>query len=394
MAKVLMAWELGAGYGHLAPLLTLARPLQQAGHELSFVVRDVVAAEAVLAGSSIPCYPAPANFHPTGGADLHSYPQILLRTAFNREDELCARVRAWRSLFQVLRPDVLVADHAPTALLAARGADIACVIAGNGFVVPPDVSPLPELRPWAPEDAATLLRAETQALGLANAVAGKLGLPKLGRFADLYAGATPALFTFRELDGYASLRQGADYWGPLPGPGGAAPRWPEGTGKRVFLYGHPFESLPQVLESLAQGPHRTLVYIPKLPPELRRHASAHLAFADVLQDMAAVTHECDAAVMTSGHSTTAAMWLAGKPLVLLPQYLEMFLIARGVEQQGAGLSAPLLKAEGILGKLERILAEPQFTERARAFAAAHRDWEPASPVRNFQALVTRLAAER
>ena len=394
MARVLMAWELGAGYGHLAPLLTLARPLKAAGHEVNFVVRDVVAAEAVLTGSGIPFYPAPANFLPTGGADLHSYPQILLGTAFNHEDELAARVRAWQSLFQALRPDVLVADHAPTALLAARGADFPCVITGNGFVIPPVVSPLPELRPWTPEDPAVLERAEAQALGRANAVAARIGLPKLARFADLYAAATPTLFTFRELDNYASLRKDVAYWGTLPGPGGATPHWPEGPGKRVFIYGQPFPSLPQVLEALSKGPHRNLVYIPNLAPELRRHASAHLAFADTLQNMAAVTRECDAAVMTNGHSTTASMLLAGKPLVLLPQHLEMFLIARCVEEHGAGLSAPLLKLEGILGKLERVLTEPQFREKAQALAASHQDWDPASPVSNFQALVTRLASER
>ena len=97
MARILMAWELGAGYGHLAPLLSLARPLKAAGHEVSFAVRDVVAAEAVLAGSGIPFYPAPANFLPLAGSSLHSHPQILLGTAFNGEDDLTARVRAWQS---------------------------------------------------------------------------------------------------------------------------------------------------------------------------------------------------------------------------------------------------------------------------------------------------------
>ena len=394
MAKIVMAWELGAGYGHLAPLLTLTRPLKAAGHEVSFVVRDVAAAEAVLAGDGIPFYPAPANFLPLNGASLHSYPQILLGTAFNREDELAARVRAWQSLFQVLKPDVLVAEHAPTALLAARGADFPCVVTGNGFVIPPAVSPLPELRPWAPADPAVLAQAEAEALHYANRVAGRAGLPKLERLADLHAGAAPALFTFRELDNYADLRRDADYWGILPGPGGETPRWPEGAGTRVFLYGQPFPSLGQVLESLSKGPHRTLVYVPRLAPELKRLASTHLAFADRLQDMAAVTRDCDAAVMTNGHGTSAAMLLAGKPMVLLPQHLEMLLIARRVEEHGVGLSAPLLKLEGILGKLERVLTEPHFKEKAQALAASHRGWDPASPVERFQALVTRLARER
>jgi len=180
----------------------------------------------------------------------------------------------------------------------------------------------------------------------------------------------------------------------LPGPGGAIPRWTEGTGRRVFFYGQPFPSLPQVLESLAVAAHRTLVYIPKLAPELRRLAGTQLGFADTLQDMAAVTRDCDAAVMTNGHSTAAAMLLAGKPMVILPQHLEMFLIARSIEQTGAGLAAPALKRQGILGKLARVLQEPSFGEQARAIAQKYRGWDAASPVTKFTALVTRLAAER
>lgn len=389
-----MAWELGAGYGHLGPLLTLARPLKAAGHEVSFVVRDVVAAEAVLAGSGLPYYPAPANFSPSGAVELHSYPQILLSTAFNHGDELRARVRAWRSLFETLKPDVLVADHAPTALLAARGGPMRCVITGNGFVLPPAISPLPDLRPWAPASPKVLADAEAQALRHMNDVAQRLGAPPLTRVSDLYADAAPALFTFPELDNYATLRTGADYWGILPGPGGATPRWPEGKGQRVFVYGQPFPSLAEVLESLSTAAYRTLVYIPKLDPELRRFAGTQLAFADSLQDMAAITRDCDAAVMTNGHSTAAAMLLAGKPMVILPQHLEMFLIGRSIEESGVGLAAPALKREGILSKLKRVLDEPSFGEKARAVSQRYRDWDATSPITKFTALVTRLAGGR
>ncbi|HLW74799.1 MAG TPA: hypothetical protein VKT74_06990 [Gammaproteobacteria bacterium] len=393
MARILMTWELGAGYGHLAPMLSLARPLKDAGHEVAFAVRDVAAAEAVLGSSGIPYYQAPANFFPLGPAALHSYPQILLQTAFNGAQELRSRMRAWQALYGLLKPDILVCDHSPTALLAARGRGLACIFTGTGFSVPPDARSLPELRPWAPLDAETLQRDEARALDMANSVVSGLGLPTLAYFAEIYSHATPALFTLKELDIYAEQRPGAAYWGPLLGPGGAAPHWPEGDGKRVFLYGQPFESLPQVLEALHQGKHRVLAYIPKLAPELReKFQGGRLYFADRLQDMAAVTREADCAIMTNGHTTTAAMLLAGKPVLLLPTHLEMLLIARCVETAGLGLSAPLLKLEGILGKLDRILGEESFMTKAREFAARHRDLDADSPRRHFQALVTRLAS--
>ena len=394
VATILMAWELGKGYGHLGPLLALARPLQAAGHHVCFAVRDVAAAEVVLGGSGLPYYAAPANFLPAGDTELHSFAQILLSTAFNREDELRARVRAWQSLYGLLGPNLLVCDHAPTALLAARGRDIPCIVTGNGFVIPPDVTPLPELRTRKPQYPARLEAAETQARDMANAVLDRTGGPKLGRLAELYAAATPALFTLRELDNYAALRGEVEYRGILPGPGGEAPRWPEGPGKRVFFYGQPFPSLPEVLASLSAGPHRTLAYFPMLAPELRRHASAHLAFADTLQDLAAVTRECDAALMTNGHSTVAAMLLAGKPVVLLPQHLEMSLIANAVQDSGAGLSAPGLKREGILDKLKRVLQEESFTAKARALAARYPGHDPMAAAHGFQNLVSHLLEGR
>jgi len=396
MARILMAWELGAGYGHMAPLVALARPLMQAGHHVSFAARDTTVAEAVLAGSSMPWHPAPANRAVGGPWTLHSYPQILMRTAFNETQALQERLQAWRRLYDETRPDILVSDHSPTALLAARGRDLRCIATGTGFVVPPDLAPMPELRPWEPLDPAELARDEAQVLDTVNAAVRAIGIPPLSRLGELHAAAAPALFTLKELDPYAEVRGAAGYWGPIPAPPGEAPRWPEGDGKRVFLYGQPFESLVPVLERLRESPHRTLVYIQKLAPELRQRLQGpRLRFAERLQDMAAVTRDCDCAVMTNGHGTTAAMLLAGKPVLLLPQHLEMLLLARSVERAGLGLAAPLLRLEGILGKLERLLAEESFTLKAREFAGRHRDrLDAASPGRHFQALVTRLADGR
>ncbi len=395
MARILMAWELGAGFGHLAPLLSLAQPLKAAGHEVLFAARDTASAEIVLGASGIPYYPAPANFNPVGGVALHSHAQILLSTAFNDVQEMTGRARAWQALYDLLRPDILVCDHAPTALLAARGRPIRCVVAGTGFVVPPDVKPFPELRPWTPVDPAVLEADEAKLLDRVNAVARNIGAPALERMGQLAGEAHHALFTLKELDNYAAARPAPEYWGPILGSGGTAPRWPEGPGKRVFFYGQPYESLETVLQNLSQGSHRVLVYIAKLPQELReRLRGPHLEFADSLLDIDAVTRECDCAVMTNGHGTTAAMLLAGKPVLLLPLHLEMLLVAMSVEQAGAGLSAPLLKVPGILGKLERLLQEPGFGASARALAERYRGkLDRHTPLKQFEALVTRLAAE-
>ena len=390
-----MSWELGGGYGHLAPFLSLARPLQAEGHTLMLAARNLSAAEAVLGGSSLPYFQAPANFFPRPGMKLHSFAQILLHTAFNDSDELLARARAWRALYALLEPDILVCDHSPTALLAARGLPMRCVVTGNGFVIPPDVSPLPELREWSPASSAELERDEAETLDRANAVLRTLSAPPLERLAQLFAEASTALFTLKELDNYAELRGGTDYWGVPPGPGGAVPQWPKADGKRVFVYGQPFDALPEVLADLVKSGYCSLVYVPKLAQEERaRLQGPRLKFADALMDMSVLGEQCDCALMTNGHGTTAAMLLAGKPVLLLPQHLEMMLIAKTVEKSGAGLTAATLDAGTIGERLHRLLHETRFTQAARAVAESYRSkLGPDDAHRYFGALITRLAAE-
>ena len=390
-----MTWELGGGYGHLAPLLSLARPLQAQGHTVMLAARDLSAAEAVLGGSSVPYFQAPANFLPRQGIKLHSFGQILLQTAFNDADELLARARAWRALYALLEPDILVCDHSPTALLAARGLPIRCVVTGNGFVIPPDVSPLPELREWNAAPPAVLERDEATALDKTNSTLRALAAPPLERLAQLYADTSKALFTLKELDNYAELRHGVDYWGVPPGPGGAEPHWPEADGKRVFVYGQPFKGLSDVLAGLSEAGYCNLVYVAKLPQEERaRLQGPRLQFADSLMDMSALGEQCDCALMTNGHGTTAAMLLAGKPVLLLPQHLEMMLIAKTVEKRGAGLTVATLDPAETLAGVARLLGEAKFTHEARAVAESYRGTlGPDDPHRHFRALITRLAAE-
>ena len=84
-------------------------------------------------------------------------------------------MHAWITLLALVKPDTVIADHAPTALLAAHIAGIPCVAFGSGFEIPPQVIPMPTIRPWESIDIAKLEQSEKLVLGQVNAVSLALG---------------------------------------------------------------------------------------------------------------------------------------------------------------------------------------------------------------------------
>lgn len=393
MSRILMTWELGGGYGHLAPLRTLAETLKARGHTLAIAVRDTQTAGTLLEGTGIAVHQAPANLHPARGLTLLSFPQILLNTCFNQAEELEERVRAWRRLYREFNPELLICDHSPTALLAAQGLAFPRLPVGYGFVVPPDVTPLPSLRPWLDSDPVELARDEMRALDMVNGVLAKLGAKPLDSLSTLYRTPRQPLFTLKELDNYALMRRNADYWGPLLAGSGKQPAWPPGEGKRIFVYLRPFPTLPAFLDCLRETGQPTIIHVPGLASELReRHAGGKLKFSDDLLDIRAVARQCELAVLHGGHGTLALMLLEGKPLLLLPLHLEMLINAQAAVKLGAALTAPQLKPAGMRMKLERLLREPDWGAAARRFAERYADLEVERVPGRFADLVEKLLA--
>ena len=94
-------------------------------------------------------------------------------------------------------------------------------------------------------------------------------------------------------------------------------------------------------------------------------------------DIRAAARECDLAVLNAGHGATAAMLLAGKPVLLVPIHLEQGLLARAaLGNTGAGLEASHKDGEDVRAKLAEMLASDRYGAAAGAFAAKHADFDP------------------
>lgn len=382
MKRILFAWELGSGLGHVAGLQSLGMELRRRGHRVTYALKDLYGAERHFGRHGLPFLQAPRWLRIMQNVPLAAnYGELLLRHGYLEPEWLTSLVKAWRELFARYEPDALICEFAPTALLASRGLGFPRVMTGTGFTCPPPVRPMPSLLPWANVPAARLAVGEQRALDVINQVLGSLGSEPLPSLGTLFEAEETLLMTFPELDPFKNYRSRRVYRGAnFQLRETAVAPWPSGDGKRIFGYLKPeYPRLEHILQQLKETQSSLLIYAPELPTSSRkRFASANVAFLNQLQDLRSLASTSDLVVCHAGHGTLNASLLAGCPLLMLPMQVEQTLNARQVESLGAGLQVtPKAPGPGnIRPALKRLLQEPAFRERARSFAATHggADW--------------------
>lgn len=383
MARFLLAWELGGGLGHATPLAQIAQPLLEAGHEVQLVLRDLSLLGPVFGPLArhprLQAWQAPVWQLPLAGQPPPAtYAELLAHAGYLDAARLQGLAQAWRTLFTLLKPQLLLADHAPTALLAARGLPMRRLLAGTGFFMPPPRQPMPPFREWTPIAPHRVRAAEERVLATCNQLLTGWGEPPLAALHELLAADERCLLTWPALDPYAgtptprSDEPATRYFGPLPGRNdGSLPDWPAGDFGRVLAYLRPEPAATEAaLAVLQAGPWSTVACVPGLATSLKqRHASAHLRFADMPLNMARMAGQADAVLCHAGAGTVHAALLQGRPLVMLPTQAEQLLTARRVQAAGAGV---LLLEADVAAQLHQAVhvavTEGPMRQAAQAFA--------------------------
>jgi UDP:flavonoid glycosyltransferase YjiC (YdhE family) len=339
MARVLCAWEFGGDLGHVRRVIPIAHELRAMGHEVTLVFRDSSFLEngraqgfetfiAPLLNTQREMSPSPLNFS-----------DILLNIGYGDVRGLAGALRAWQSMLEMLSPDVVVADYAPTALIAATLASIRTVTVGTGFSVPAAGDPIPDLRPWSPTDPNILRALDDRILGTVRRAVGPNASRLPARAYELFKGRLDLMCTFREIDPFGP-RDGVEYVGPQgDATSGIEVRWTGEKAQRVFAYLKPrsprFEA---TLAGLASLDAETIVAVPGL--EAARAKSASTGSMRVIAsavNLGLVLPEASMCVSHAGPGVAARAMAAGVPMVLLPLQLEQFLISKRIEKTGAAL---------------------------------------------------------
>jgi hypothetical protein len=326
--------------------------------------------------SGLTIVPAPAGSFAVADAlrEPASFADILFNDGVCEFGAMQGRLRAWRGLFERVRPGLVVMDYSPYATLAARACESPVALVGTGFACPPNVSPLPDIRMYQNHYPDRMLMTEQAVLAAVNQGLKALGVPALQRLGAMFDDvALNLIASTRELDHYAPQRTGQEpsptYCGTWGEVSGFAPEWPKGNGPKVFAYLKNTRLTPHLLKRLDERGLPTLVYVSGLERPERFYGRAMTVSATPF-DIAAVAQSAEVAICHAGLTTTDTLLHAGIPQLLLPINIEQYLTAKNVVAMGAGVCSLLESREAVDQGLSQLFAELNaLTSNAREFAA-------------------------
>jgi hypothetical protein len=273
-----------------------------------------------------------------------TFGELLYSCGYDDGNQLSALVTAWDHLIEMIGPEIVLVDHAPTAQLAARINGIAVARVGSGFFAPPPVAPSPRYRTWEAVDGERALRAEAVILANINAIFKVCGVAQSDSIAAALLPDLELLLGRQETDCYQHLR--------LPGSvtylgnersvaHGQRPVWPDSLPPSVKRLAAYLKGDYQAIESIVgvlRDHHSTVAYLSACDESTaRRWSSEHLSISRSPLDLVACARDCDAVICHAGAGTVPIFLEAGKPAFMLPYQAEQRINAMQIQALGAGV---------------------------------------------------------
>lgn len=391
--RVLLAWEYGAGLGHISPFNCIAGLLAPRRTEivaawgpLGNIDRAHPVIEHIL--------PAPMLSARVGGAwddelvptdtNTYSFATNLERMGFADERILGNNQRAWNALINVVRPDVIIADYAPGVIIAARGR-IPVVRTGNWYSIPAHRNGY-----LAPYDDNEFKDAETQdrIVDVINGALARRGASSMSRLGDLFPDESCFAAGFPEFDGHRNWRAKPC----LPAPFEPVERPPR-RGEDILVYIDPSQLRNEVLAAglLRVGGRRVRLHSVGLPSSSAdEFASRGMVIEQAPFSLKTIASDARLFIHHGGAGAAQLGALAGVPQLAIYRDIEKRSHAAALERLGIGrgidmrrLSVPNLR-ETAAFLLDDESVATRAKETATQFAAR-------APEQNIYQLVAEAA---
>lgn len=384
--NILYCWEFGGGLGHLVNAKAVSQIFMEQGASVSVAACHYDETSAFFSGSVVPVFSAP-KFLPLKRRrePPKSYVDIFRQRGWESENELTKLVDGWLSLFHRLQPDVIFFDYAPTALLAARGLNIARYIIGSGFGSMTPGKPLQRF--YHQLSLEYIEKQENETVAVINKVCYLREVPGVRYISDLYTADDIFLTNFKELD-LEPERPKAIYIGPLGNrPQRTCMDFSDGAKPppEVFAYLKPkYSGLKAVLAALAAIHASVFVFCPALPKTLRKQFEHRIRFSDKPCDLDEVLKSSKVVICHGGPGTLCQSLRVGVPMLVAPLQLEQSQYAEIIQGRGLGLRIPSgASVDIIVAMIEELIRNPKYQQEARRMKQKYEDWHPEHILKNI-----------
>jgi UDP:flavonoid glycosyltransferase YjiC (YdhE family) len=372
VATIIGVCELGGYLGHISKITSLLQHLHRLGHQVIAVVPDISFVGFMEAQNPFipyvlgPKLPMPAF---KTSRDPVNLSEVLLCAGMGTEAVLTPCANLWRQLFTLLKADLILADYAPTALLAARSLAIKTIVLGTGFSVPPQLSPLPAFNRRLVIHEPALQASDTQLLTALNRYLAQHKKPLLQTVSDLFWQTEHVAITHAHaLDHFAYGRPAEVKYYALATrtPGGTQTDWPDVRGKKIFAYlKTEYPGLEFLLEQLQTLPVAVIIYLSGKNAEQWLHFQTpqlHIFLTPL--DLTLLMPDADWLIYHAGSGMASQALLNGKPSILIPTHYEQLFTAEALAARQLGyLLNPHWAAEKIKTLLTQALADTQIHTR-------------------------------
>lgn len=380
MGPVVLCSEAGGGRGHMVKLSIVARALRPMAEIVALVGRTDQA--HVLMPFCKAIYPA-TKLRLIGAERVRrefldgregrlalNWPSWLTKAGFFCEDLLRSRFAWWHETFLRLRPELVVAEYAPTALLAARALGIPSCATGNAYGLPPaTMASFPSLAMG--KDNGIVLN-ESRLLDTVNTVTRPYGLGPLTALPEIYRSDVALPTGVKHWDPYAEWRQDS-----LLLPLAEMPPLTDATGKELFIY-FSWRELeePSIQEALAalKIPARCFALNLSERARTRLEGNPRIAIESAPVPQRAIVAN-SRMVLCAGQAGTLALGvLSGLPVLALPCQSEQgFNAGRAAHLASCiSLNRRQRTKEGILSAISGLWTDPAVQSTARTTALSLR----------------------
>lgn len=376
MATIVGICELGGYLGHISKITSLLHGLRELGHQIVAVLPNNSLVDFMeLQHPPIPYVLGPKLTMPAFKAsrDPANLSEVLLCAGMGTHAVLDPCANLWRQLLLLLKADLILADYAPTPLLAARTLGLKSVVLGTGFSVPPVLSPIPAFNRRLNIQDSVLAASDLQLVSVLNEYLQRFDAPMLTGVSDLYWQSEFVGIThYQAFDHFAYARpeHTAYYALATQISGGIGVSWPEGTGLKVFAYlKTEYPGLEFLLRWLQSAEVKAVIYISGDQADKWLHLQTqHLRIYLQPVDLTELLPAADWLIYHAGSGMASQALRNGKASILIPiHYEQLFTAEAMVSRQLGYLLNPHWSAAQVALLMQKALADEGMQTRCAAY---------------------------